>query len=96
MLACQALVIMGTIDADVAFDLLARLLADLGEDILLAGFTHNGIEEVGMHSGTIPVGITQGVWMPLDGQAVILCGAFQQVTGNPDFITGAWRPWQTG
>ena len=41
-----------------------------------------------MHTRTIPVGVAQGLGVPLDSVAVFLCGTLEQVAAQPDFVAG--------
>ena len=89
MKAGQALIIVGAVDADVTLNVLAEFLTDLGEHGFIARFTHDAIGEVGVHAGTVPVELfAQWLRFPVDGEAVALRGTFEQIAGDPGFVSG--------
>ena len=55
MQACQSLIVICAIDADMPIDILAEGLAYLGEDRLITVFAHWAVRKVSVHTGAIPV-----------------------------------------
>src|SRR5687768_14631216 len=50
--------------------------------------TQEGVGEVGVHTTSVPVEVTQWLAMPVDGNVVFLPHSFKQVAGNPDLVAG--------
>ena len=88
----EALVVVRTVDRDMPLDILAELLTDLVEIVFLARLAHHAVAEIGVHARAVPVRVAQGLRMPIDGQAVFLGGALEQVAGHPGLVTGALGP----
>ena len=89
MFTGQTLVIVGTIDVDMAIDILAKVFTDFGKNGFIAYLSHSGVGEVCVHAGTVPVQVfTQWFWLVVNSQAIAFGRALQQVTGHPDFVAG--------
>ena len=61
---------------------------DLFEIILAADFAHIVRREVGMHAGTIPIGITERLAMVFDVDTVLFAQTLQEIARHPDFVRG--------
>ena len=75
MLAGQSLIVVSTINVDVTRDVLTEFFADLIEGFFVARLSHYTVGEVGVHSGTIPVGIAERLWMPIDPKSILFSGS---------------------
>ena len=71
-----------------SLDVLAELLTNLAKGVFLAGLAHRRIAEVGVHPGAIPVGVSEGLRMPLNGDPIVFRDALQQIASHPSFVTG--------
>ena len=90
MFAGESHVVVGTVDSDVFFDAGSECAADLFVGFLAAAGAEDVIGEVGVHAGAIPIGIAERFAVPVDPDVVFFCGAFEEVAGDPDFVTGAF------
>ena len=76
MLSGKALIVVCTIYAHVAINVLAEVFANLGENSLIAAVPHDAIGEVGVHARTVPIQFAEWLWMIVDGIAVFFASSF--------------------
>ena len=88
MLAGEPLIVVGPVHTDVTVDHAAEAFADGREDLFVTTRTHQSVREVGVHARAVPVELSEGLGMPLDGVAILLADPLEQVAGHPDLVTG--------
>jgi hypothetical protein len=71
----ESLVIVGTVEVHVLFDLSTEVFADIGEDFSVTTFSHEFVREVSVHSRTVPVTF-DWFWMPFDHDVVFFANSF--------------------
>ncbi len=83
----QTLIVVGTVNVDVFLDPRLESLTDRFVHVLAAAGPQGRVAEVRVHAAAVPVTLDR-LGLVIDRQAVILGGAVQQVTGDPDLVAG--------
>ncbi len=88
MFAGEAFVVVGSVDVDVGVEVFFEGGHEAFEIGFAADFAHVLGGEVGVHAGAVPVGVAEGLAMPVDVDAVLFAEACEEVAGDPHFVGG--------